>query len=250
MSAKTLYVAWRNRIEEYDTSGWFPIGRLDADIDGSDYCFRYIKGADRAHEEADFPMLMEFPYRQKKYQSSELFPIFKNRVMSPKRPDFVEYMCNLGLDETADPMQILSVSGGRRVTDAYEVFPKIEKREDGSFTCRFLLHGSRYLNPKAQDRIDELKQGEELCAEVERNNPASGVAVQIHTTDCQQIGWTPRYLAADLTAAIDETAEYSAHVVRINPSPTPSSHRVLIQMSGRWDKYEPMSGDDFKPLVD
>ena len=64
------------------------------------------------------------------------------------------------------------------------------------------------------------------------------------------IGWTPRYLVADLTAAMAETANYSAHVVRINPQPAPSRQRVLVEMRGRWDKHEPMTGEDFMPLVE
>jgi len=86
---------------------------------------------------------------------------------------------------------------------------------------------------------------------VELNNPATGLAVQVQTTDYHVIGWTPRYLVDDLAAAIaDKSPNHEARVVRVNPQPAPSSHRVLIEMQGRWEKRAPMSGPAFRPLVD
>ena len=245
MTAKTFFLAWQARRNR----GWFPIGQLDVDVDCAYYRFCYTKGAKRAQEEVGFTPLTEFPDFLEKYRSSELFPTFKNRVMPRSRPGFATYMHALDLSEAMNPIEILTVNGGHRATDAYEVFPKIARCKNGSFTCRFLLHGSRHLNTKAQEAIECLEQDEKLQARVERDNEASGLAVQIYTLDYHQIGWTPRYIAADLAAAIDETGEYSAHVVRANPPPAPSSHRVLIEFNGRWDKHEPMSSDDFKPLV-
>ena len=35
------------------------------------------------------------------------------------------------------------------------------------------------------------------------------------------IGWAPRYLVGDLAAAMAKSAEYNAHVVRVNPQPAP-----------------------------
>ncbi|MDE2686879.1 MAG: HIRAN domain-containing protein [Chloroflexota bacterium] len=245
MSVKTLFLAWQAK----QNQGWYPIGQLDVDVDSADYRFRYIQGAKQAQEEVGFIPLMEFPDLSGKYHSHELFPTFTNRIMSRSRPDFAKYMHSLDLNETMNPIESLYVNGGYRATDAYEVFPKIEKHEDGSFTCRFLLHGSRHLDSEAQSVIDTLTPGEKLYVQVERDNPASGLAVKIHTTDSQHIGWTPRYLADDLVAAIDETNDYSAHVVRVNLPPAPSSRRVLIELNGRWGRHEPMSGDDFKPIV-
>ena len=43
--------------------------------------------------------------------------------------------------------------------------------------------------------------------------------------------------------------DYAASVVRINPQPAPSKQRVLIEMRGKWDGYEPMKGDDYRPVV-
>ena len=226
------------------------MGRLDADVERSFYRFRYIGGAKRAQEEVGFPLLIEFPDLKEDYQSAELFPLFQNRVMNRARPDFTEYLHRLDLTEEADPIEILSTNGGHRVTDAYEVFPKIEKDDTGSFSCRFFLHGWRHINEAANDRIDRLEHGEELYVTLELTNPATGLAVQMQTTDYYMIGWAPRYLVADLVAAMAEgLGKFGAKVVRINPQTVLLKQRALIEMYGCLDKYEPMNSEDFKPLV-
>ena len=112
--------------------------------------------------------------------------------MNKKRPDFAEYLRSLDFTEEADPIEILSVNGGQRVTDAYEVFPKIQKDDSGQFTCRFFLHGWRRVNQAAQERINRLRPGEKLYLTLELTNPATGLAVQIQTEDYYMIGWAPR----------------------------------------------------------
>ncbi len=227
------------------------MGRLDADTKRPLYRFRYIRGAKRAQAEAGFPKLLEFPNLEERYDSSRLFPLFQNRVINRARPDLADYLSYLDLREGADPIEILSTSGGSRVTDTYEVFPKLEKDRDGSFVCRFFLHGWRHVNESAQKRIERLDAGEQLYVTLELTNPETGFAVQIQTEDYHMIGWAPRYLLEDLVKATAESpGNYRARVVRVNPLPAPAKQRVLIEMSGRWDTHKPMSSDDFRPLVD
>ncbi len=246
MTMKTLFLAWQ---DSNPSRAWFPVGQLDADVKHSLYRFRYIGGAKRAQEKAGFPLLIEFPSLEEDYQSSELFPLFQNRVMNNKRPDFTDYLRSLDFSKEVDPIEILSVNGGQRVTDAYEVFPKIEKDDTGQFTCRFFLHGWRRVNNAAQERINHLEPGEKLYLTLELTNPATGLAVQIQTEDYYMLGWAPRYLVADLVAGMAESPEYSARVVRVNPPSAPSMQSVLIEMRGRWEKHEPMNNKDFEPLV-
>ena len=243
---KTLYLAW----QDSDSSrAWFPVGQLDADVEQPLYRFRYIGGARRAQEKAGFPLLVEFPSLEEDYQSSELFPLFQNRVMNRRRPDFADYLRSLDFSEEVDPVEILAVNGGHRVTDSYEVFPKIEKDDTGHFTCRFFLHGSWRVNKVAQDRINRLQLGETLRLVLELANPATGLAVQIQTNDYFMIGWAPRYLVTDFVANVNETSKFSVHVVRVNPETAPSNQRVLMEMRGCWEHHEPMNNSDFAPLV-
>ena len=71
--------------------------------------------------------LIGFPELDREYRSPELFALFRNRVMAKGRPDRMDYLSSLDLPEDASPSEILSVNGGTRVTDTYEVFPKLEK---------------------------------------------------------------------------------------------------------------------------
>ncbi len=252
---KTLFLAWQYKTRE--DRPWFPLGRLD--IEPSLYRFRYTGGAVRAQQELNYPPILSFPQLHRDYRSSVLFYLFQNRVMKPNRPDFADHVQRLGLPESADDFHMLSVSGGYRVTDDYEVFPKLVKADDGSFVCRFFLHGWRYTSLPAQERLNALKPREELYIALELANPVTGLAVQLQTMDYHMIGWTPRYIVSEMARAMAESpggevyncgsSSYAAHVVRVNPVPSPMTQRVLIEMRGRWDGYEPMESEDFQPLI-
>lgn len=247
MSKRTLYLAWR---DAGSSKEWFPVGRLDADVRRPSYRFRYIGGAKRAREKAGFPCLVEFPRLDGDYASRELFPLFQNRVMNRSRPDFEDYLFGLDLTGRADAVEILSVNGGARVTDAYEVFPRVEKDLEGRFTCRFLLHGQRHVTSAARERIREIKDGEELYATLEFTNPATQLAVQMQTTDYHMIGWAPRYLVHNLARAMSmELGEYRVRVVRATARYGSAKPSVLIEMNAPWPSHEPMGGRDFTPLA-
>ena len=247
MGEKTLFLAWQDKGVSQQ---WFPVGRLDADVEAESYRFRYIGGAKRAKKEVGFPLLMEFPWLEENYRSSKLFAMFSNRVMWPSRPDFKDYLKSLALTDDDDPIDMMAVSGGRRVTDSYEVFPKIVKKDDGGFVCRFFLHGGKRVSQATQERLNFLSEDEELYLALELTNPLGELAVQIQTTDYHMIGWSPRYLARDLAPALAQPAgSCRARVVRVNSRPVSSEERVLIEMSGNLGGYEPMSGPDFQPLV-
>lgn len=251
MSEKTLFLAWQNKADSAKTREWFPVGRLDVLNPESLYRFRYVRGAERAHQKTGFEPLVDFPDFHRRYEASELFPLFQNRVLAPGRPDLQEYLRALALPDQADPIEVLSVSEGHRATDSFEVFPKIELKDDGAFRCRFFLHGSRHVSGDAQRRLESLAAGERLFAAIELTNPATQFAVQIQTEDYYVIGWAPRYLVGDLVKAIAEApGDYRAEVVRVNPVPAPSKQRLLVQFCGHWPAdYQPMSADDFQPLA-
>ncbi len=238
---QTLFLAW----QDPDGRQWFPIGRLDAD--GS-YRYRYIEGARRA-QGAGFEAMRDFPELERDYRSSELFALFRNRVIAAGRPDRHEYLRSLDLPDDADPFTILAANGGRRMTDLYEVFPKLAKNRDGTFTCRFFLHGVSHVPKASQEREACLQADELVQVTLELTNPKTGIAVQIQSSDYHVLGWAPRYLVTDLVAAMAETPTYEARVVRRNAPPVPRSHQLLIEMRGSWSKHEPMRGGDFRPLV-
>ena len=90
----------------------------------------------------------------------------------------------------------------------------------------------------------------QLIVIIELTNPVMKLAVQIQTEDYYMIGWAPRYLVSDLVHTIASSpSEYKAKVVRVNPAPAPVMQRLLIELTGRWPDYKPMSSPDFEPLV-
>lgn len=245
---KSLFLAWQDASA---SRAWFPIGRLDANVKRSHYRFGYTRGATRAEKQAGLRPLLAFPEFDRTYESDELFPLFRNRVLGADRADFLEYLQQLDLKpEEADPITILAVTGGARQTDNLEVFPKLERRVNGSFVCRFLLHGSRHVHKVAHERIDALKNDEPLRVSVELNNPVTTLALQLESEDYAMLGWAPRYLVGDLVKAIAASpTQIEARVVRANPTPAPTNQRVLVELKGTLPpKYEPMSGPDFQLL--
>ncbi len=249
---KSLFLAWQAPIDSAQSRAWFPVGRLDADTAASHYRFRYTKGALTAQRNVGFSPLLAFPDFRGDYESDELFPLFKNRVLSPKRTDFEQYIRWLDLDRgDADPISILSVSGGERVTDNLEVFPKVTADAEGNFHVRFFLHGLRHLGATASERAAKLEVGEELRLLVELNNPATRLAVPLLTDDYQMVGWAPRYLVEDLIGCVPQAPAISATVARINSEEAPLNQRYMIDYAGRAPRgVQPMSTPDFTPLLD
>ena len=241
---RSVFLGW----QDDDARAWYPIGRLDADVAGERYEFGYTHGMKIAGREIGFPPLIDFPDLNRRYRSVQLFPLFENRVMNASRNDLPDYLARLALAKR-DPVDILSVNGGYRLTDSFQVFPKIEKCEDGTFCCRFFLRGWRDVTPDAKQQINKLQADEELHLCIEPDNPEVGLAVQIQTRQHHLLGWAPCYFADDLVKALlYAPSKCRAKVVKVNPAPiAPSKQRLLIELSGKLpDDYQPMSAEKFQ----
>lgn len=253
---KTIFLAWQAASSAKDPNiarAWFPIGRLDVDASRTLYTFRYTGGALTAQQLAGFSPLDAFPQLQEVYKSGDMFPLFQNRVLSQRRPDYQQFLRRMAIDPShVDPLDILAISEGRRETDHLEVFPKIQPQSDGRFTCRFFLHGWRHVNPLARSRIGQLNEGDLLRVAVELNNPVTGAAIQLETCDDYvMLGWAPRYFVGDLLSAMAQShKDICAKIIKVNPEPSPNNQRVLIELSGVLPQgVEPMSSKDYQPLV-
>lgn len=245
---RTFYLGWQAR----DTRAWYPVGRLDASADRNCYAFAYTKGAAQAKEQDQFEALYDFPDFEKHYKSDELFPLFKNRIMTPGRHDFRKYLRLLDLSgDQADPLDILAIDGGYRATDSFQVFPEMTKGPEGEFSTRFFLHGGRHTNVDSKNKLEELTVGQNLYVTAELTNPASGTAIQLQTEDYYMLGWAPRYMVHDLVhAMVNAPGQIHAKVIRVNPAPAPSKQRVLIELAGILpENVEPMTGVEFQALT-
>ena len=222
----TMYLAW----QDAKSRGWFPVGRLDAGPE--QYQFSYIHGAHKARESADFLTIPGFPEMADEYQSSRLFPFFRNRLMNLGRHGRSEYLRHLGLD-TDGWNPLLELAATASYDDNFELFPDIVAGSDGRFASRFILHGLRHRETDAIRRTESLEPAEALILSPVLDNPAATLAIMVCTQDGHHIGWLPRYLVDDLHQ--DGTwiiTDAKATVVQVNHD-APLSHRLLIDFNGK-----------------
>jgi hypothetical protein len=241
---KTLYLAWREPGQR-----WWPVGRLARE--GSDYVFTYTQGA-RSAEAAGFRPLSSFPDFDQVYVSSQLFPMFQNRLPPQSRPDYQDFIEWLDLERTeADPLVMLARSGGQRETDMFEVFPIPEPNVEGRYRSTFFVHGLRHRGASAEEEVRSLRPGDELALEAEPANPHDPRALRVHTVvRGVHIGFVPRYLCQDLHALLAAAGELPrARVQRVNPPPTPAQFRVLCSLDSPWPQgFRPLANPDFEAL--
>jgi hypothetical protein len=251
-SVKTVYLAW---LAPPPQRSWYPIGRLECTRKAggpSAYRFLYLQGAQRAARETGFTPVDGFPSFTEVYESRELFPLFQNRVMNRSRSGFQAYLDSLALQpEAREPIHILAVSGGRRRTDSFEVFPKIERASEGHFEVTFFLHGIRHFaEGGGLDRVNALLPGARLkLAREDRNQGTGRPALRLETADGQPVGYTPNYLVPDFQY-IQDNCVYEAEVFveRVTPA-NPLDSRVLLRMVGCWPQgYYSMQQGDFAEI--
>ncbi|HGM4930315.1 hypothetical protein [Serratia marcescens] len=114
------------------------------------------------------------------YASEELFPLFKNRLLSPRRPEYPKFISWLGLDgANAEPIEILARSGGMRSTDQLQMFKRIEIGATGEFEHFFFAHGLGYMPASANERVSDLKSGDCLRLYLDIQNSYDNAAVLI-----------------------------------------------------------------------
>lgn len=162
------------------------------------------------------------------HTSPDLFPIFSERVMHPLRPDRQVTLEMLGLRPEATPFEVLTVSGGRRTGDTYELTPL---PEPGPIKLQFLVHGIRHLSPEERARIDLLKVGQSLTLLGEPTNEYNERALLV-TDDGARLGYVPDPL---LDYVYDVVASHHGlHVERINPPEAGLHMRLLVVLSGTY----------------
>jgi hypothetical protein len=208
--------------------------------------FGYIEGVRRALA-LGFQPFLAFPHLDRRYTGSQLFPFFRNRVLPTTRPDYVDYVEALGLSaETADVLDLLGRSEGRRRTDRIETVLVAERDlRTGSYVTCFLLRGVRHL-ANAEAVIGRIEVGSVLEAVVEPGNPRNPRAKQLRF-DGEVIGYVADYLLADLEALEAAGAAPRFIVERVNPAPYPAHHRVLVRVEAPWPVgFEPFSDPMFR----
>lgn len=232
-----LVVTWQHP-ETRDVS---PVGLLA--WDGASYSFDYLEAA---RDVDDFRLLLGFPELTEHYTSAELFPIFQERVLDPKRPDFERYVTDLRLDsETASPWEQLARSGGGSESDTLQLYP-VPSFHGDQWQIRFLVNGIRHLMSKSVDVegamkgsyseseleaiLASLQQGEPLRVLHEQANPFSKTAVLVLTLGGRPIGYVPNWISEEILPMLDSD-ELHFSVDQVNPDTAGWHLRLLVLLS-------------------
>jgi hypothetical protein len=240
----SLYVFWQHPVSR----SWLPVGILQRTKTGFE--FGYTKGAEQTSEFIPFGRMSDL---HKRYKSNDLFPFFSNRLMSPKRPEFDQFINWIAAEQEADdPLVLLSRFGGKRATDPLVLYSKPEPNEQNEFDLFFLCHGIEYLPRIASDRIAELDVGEMLFAMFDISNPYDPHAIAIRTGDPRHlIGYVPRFFARELRTCIESVRMEDVHlkVARVNLE-APLQFRLLCRFTSPWPSgFKPWNQPEYQALV-
>lgn len=237
-----LFVNWQDE----SSRRIFPVGRLLALPDGT-YEFTYIAAA-REAAQFGFAAFQSFPKLEQVYRAPGLPAFFKNRLLQPGRPDYPQYLQELGLESAeATPVAILARSGGRRVTDPLEVFAELVPNDDRLET-HFFVRGIRY-QPGAEEAIAELSAGDELNLQHEPTNAFNANAHLLLCHDGRAIGYVPDYLVDNLKELRERDPSLKVEVVRVNPRPAPSQQRLLAKLDISATAPRPHRSPRFDPIA-
>ena len=245
---RRLYAAWRA------PDGLIhPIGLLtrhhSVETDsGVLYRFVYLKAAERLEA---FLLLPGLPDLYREYESEILFPVFRIRQMSRRRPDYSEFVRELDLDVDADPFEVMARSHGWRATDRYEVFAHPNRAPDGNLTTVFFARGIRHLEGAAE-AVANVQPGDGLRLENEPDNLVNPRAILMCNRTGEPVGWVPNYIVDMIHELRDPFGtEVSITAEHINAASTSPPHmRLLCRLRAPWpDGYEPLSAPEFQPIV-
>jgi hypothetical protein len=242
---RKLCIFWQNP----DTRRWYPVGILTRAANL--YQFVYTKGAQEATGFVPFGRMNDL---KKIYRSSQLFPLFANRVLARSRPEYDQYVRWIGADNAPDDqMLILARTGGVRATDSLMVYARPEPNERSEFDLFFLCHGIRHLPPATIERIHALQEADALYPMLDVLNPFDVDAIGLRTDDpVWFIGYVPRFFAGDVRMCIESTdpSQIRLRVARLNQD-APLQFRLLCRLTAPWPRgFEPCNGPEFEPLVE
>lgn len=246
-----LLVLWQHPV----TREIVPIGRFMRE--GQTFTFSYTRAASRVRDFRPLPGLESLTAR---YQSDQIPAVFNQRVMSPDRPDYGEYVETLGLTiEQATPWEQIVESGGDRAGDTLQ-FMQVPTVVGGRARARFLANGLRHIpgvernlsertvqvtREQQEDELSHLRVGAPVLLEAELDNPEDPDAILL-TSRGVPLGWVPRVLSSSLRRVV-ETAPCRSSVHRIGPSSAPFHLRLVLDLDihvpedfefdpeGRWE---------------
>lgn len=240
----TLFVAWHTK---ESPPIWSPVGRLE--YAQGVYRFCYTRGASSLAGFQPFDGMRDV---HQVYESTELFPLFKNRLLPSSRPEFRSYLTWSGFnpDMPPEPLLLLGRTEGLKQTDAVELFPCPVPDSLGCYINLFFAHGVRFQLPNAAPIISQLRPGDRLQLRPQPLNPGDANAVAIFSQGTP-VGYVPRYLATDVKRLMSECPEQEVRlfVERVNKD-APTQQRLLCRLHACWPAdFKPCQGAAFQPIT-
>lgn len=234
-----LVVAWQHP----EKRSINPVGYLT--YDGQVYRFSYIRNALQVE---GFRPLLGFADLRCEYASADLFPLFAQRAMDPRRPDYQRYVERLGLDGDPGPWEQIARSEGRRQGDTLQLLPEPTVADD-TLSGLFLVHGMRYVpRDKAEVALASLKPGDPLALADEPDNPVNPLALQVLGLSVP-IGWVPDLLVEDMRTLM-RRATVSVRVEHLNGPDAPWHLRLLARMHATPARgFRFFTGERWTPLA-
>jgi hypothetical protein len=216
-----LLVTW----QDPETRAYWRIGVLSHSI-SEGYDFEYVDGVEQLDGFVPFGGLDD---TRKVHHSSELFPIFAERVMDPERDGFAAWLTRLHLDPAATPMEILAKSHGSRGTDTVQLFQVPTIDDKGRTRAQFFVHGVRYFKD-ASARIDLLQVGQPLSI-VDRPENSWDSRALLVADDGAELGYVPGPLL-EYAHAIRDVGDIRVRVAAVNPESMGTHFRLLVEVEG------------------
>ena len=252
--ARRLVVAWQHP-EERSIQ---PVGLLT--WDGNGFKFAYIRNVLSVR---DFRPLLGFEDLYRSYYSEDLFPLFAQRAMDPRRPDYQRYVQTLGLEGDPSPWEQIARSQGRREGDTIQLFPEPEVDGD-EVRCMFLVHGIRHAHKgtkilngirvevtreQVEDALAKLHPGDKLGIVPEPENEKNPQAIVVMGAPQVPVGWVPDLIVEDLQRLM-EHANVTVTVDHINGPDAPWHLRLLARLrAAPAPGFRFFTGERWEPLA-
>jgi hypothetical protein len=243
MSSRTLFLAWQNP----ETRGWHTFARLQKFK--NDYELMFTRGAD--HIKA-IPLDMLGLNAKKRYLSSDLLPIFRNRLPSRRRSDFEKMSNWLALTGEESEIDLLARFGLIAGVDGVLIYPAPDLI-DGLYSLKFFVHGIRHMHPAATVVCRDIKAGDQVLPMLDVQNPVDPDAVALRCGDpAMMVGYVPSFYAGDIRKLLlDDGVRQNAkiRVVR-NNFDAPVQIRLLCQFeSPVFERFRPLDTESHQPLL-
>lgn len=241
---KDIYIIWQDADDK--NRMWHPVAKLSKTQQNT-YVFRYTKGAKNTNF-SPFPRMLDL---NSVYESTDLFPFFKNRIFSKNRPEFNDFLRWTLSSEDIDPLELLALLGGEKATDNYRIV-STPIESDGKYRQKFFVSGVRYITKLAQEKLLTLGNGQELHMKYEDDNKFDQNAILLTLPQESQeivLGYYPAYLNQDIRNLVgcNHPNQYcTVKVIQMNED-APSQYKLFCSIEAPWKKgFIPFKGTEYK----